>query len=242
MNTIAIAPSGIRKRTAPKQVRRTQLIEATIDVLAEKGFSNLTISDVAKKAGLSHGIVNFHFTSKDDLLRETIMEMEVSYCGLMDRALQLAGGDAAAAILGLAQAEFCDELSTQRIIRAWAAFRSEAPVLYHSVCTQDDTRFFEELALQCGKIGAPDPLLNANIIDATLKGLIQRKLLGTLTQAEARRIAYACLNAVFPSHFPREDLVGAAAGKSLSAARKGQRVIGQKANRPDSKAKRKQPR
>jgi TetR/AcrR family transcriptional repressor of bet genes len=183
-----------------------QLMEATIDVLAGKGFSNLTISDVANKAGLSHGIVNFHFTSKDELLRETIMEMEARYCALMDRALQSAGDDPAAAISGLAQAEFCDELSTQRIIRAWAAFRSEAPMLYHSVCTFDDNRFFEELVRQCDKIGAPDPLLSANIIDAALKGLIQRKLLGTITQAEARRIIQACLHAVFPAHFPREEL------------------------------------
>ena len=196
----------IHNRTAPKQARRIQLMEATIDVLAEKGFSSLTVSDVAKKAGLSHGIVNFHFTSKDELLRETIMEMEARYCALMDRALQSAGDDPAAAISGLAQAEFCDELSTQRIIRAWAAFRSEAPMLYHSVCTFDDNRFFEELVRQCDKIGAPDPLLSANIIDAALKGLIQRKLLGTITQAEARRIIQACLHAVFPAHFPREEL------------------------------------
>ena len=242
MNANATTPSGIVKRTAPKQARRTQLIEATIDMLAEKGFSNLTISDVAKKAGLSHGIVNFHFTSKDELLRETITEMEARYCALLDRALKLAAGDAAAAISGLAQAEFCDELSTQRIIRAWAAFRSEAPVLYRSVCRVDDNRFFEELVRQCGKIGAPDPSLSASIIDATLKGLIHRKLLGTITQAEARRIVLACLNAVFPSHFSQKDLVGAADGKRLSAARKGKHVIGQKANRPDSKAKRKQPR
>ena len=196
----------IHNRTAPKQARRMQLMEATIDVLAEKGFSNLTISDVANKAGLSHGIVNFHFTSKDELLRETIMEMQTRYCASMDRALQSAGDDPAAAISGLAQAEFCDELSTQRIIRAWAAFRSEAPMLYHSVCTFDDNRFFEELVRQCDKIGAPDPLLSANIIDAALKGLIQRKLLGTITQAEARRIIQACLHAVFPAHFPREEL------------------------------------
>ncbi len=196
----------VHNRTAPKQARRMQLMEATIDVLAGKGFSNLTISDVANKAGLSHGIVNFHFTSKDELLRETIMEMEARYCALMDRALQSAGDDPAAAISGLAQAEFCDELSTQRIIRAWAAFRSEAPMLYHSVCTFDDNRFFEELVRQCDKIGAPDPLLSANIIDAALKGLIQRKLLGTITQAEARRIIQACLHAVFPAHFPREEL------------------------------------
>lgn len=227
-----------RLRTAPRQTRRMQLIEATIDVLAEKGFSSLTISDVAKRAGLSHGIVNFHFTSKDELLRETIVEMEQRYCRLMERALRQASGDPAASIRGMAEVEFCDELSTERIIRAWAAFRSEAPQLYRSVCTRDDQNFFEILIHHCSKLGAPDALLNASIIDATLRGLIQHKLLGTFTVPEGRRIALACLHAVFPDHFPPVSSSGISLVNRVSAPRKGQRVISQKTYRSDSKAKR----
>ena len=36
--------------------------------LARKGFAALTVADVAQEAGLSPGIVIFHFTSKDELL------------------------------------------------------------------------------------------------------------------------------------------------------------------------------
>ncbi|MDP4822808.1 MAG: TetR family transcriptional regulator [Aestuariivirgaceae bacterium] len=189
-------------RTAPKQARRIQLIEATIDVLAEKGFSKLTISDVARKAGLSHGIVNFHFISKDELLRETIIEMESQYCGLMQQARARAAGDPAASIRNRAETEFCDELSTPRIIRAWAAFRSEAPEMYREISTGEDQILFDELVENCRQIGAMDAVLCASIIDATLKGLIQRKLLGTLSIQEGLRIALACLHAVFPNHFP----------------------------------------
>lgn len=229
----------MRLRTAPKQARRTQLIEATIDVLAEKGFSSLTISDVAKRAGLSHGIVNFHFTSKDELLRETIMEMEQRYCNLVHRALRQAGGDPAASIRGMAEAEFCDELNTERIIRAWAAFRSEAPVLYRSVCTADDQHFFQVLVHHCSNLGAPDALLSASIIDATLRGLIQHKLLRTFSVPEGRRIALACLHAVFPDHFEPVGSGAPAIQNRVSAPRKSQRLIGQKSDRPNCKAKRK---
>lgn len=226
------------RRTAPKPARRIQLIEATIDVLAQKGFSNLTISDVARCAGLSHGIVNFHFTSKDELLRETIMEMEARYCALVERALHQAKGDPSASILAMAQVEFCNQLSTERIIRAWAAFRSEAPQLYQSVCTNNDRRHFNLLVQHCRKMGGRDALLKASIIDATLKGLVQRKLLGSLPQTKARRIATACLRSVFPGHFTPKRSAASAMGNRVSAARKGQRVIDQKTDRPDRKAKR----
>ena len=43
-------------RKASKEVRRQQLIEATIDVMARKGYSGTTMFDVAKAAGLSSGI------------------------------------------------------------------------------------------------------------------------------------------------------------------------------------------
>lgn len=195
-----------RSRTATKEARRSQLIDATIDVLAEKGFSSLTVSDVASKAGLSHGIVNFHFTSKDELLRETITQMEAQYCSLMEQALARALGNAAASLQAMAETEFCAEMSTERIIRAWAAFRSEAPTLYRAVCAVDDERFFAEILQHCKSLGGEDPETKANILDATLRGLVQRKLLGTLAMPAGRRIALACLHAIYPEHFPRETL------------------------------------
>src|SRR5262245_10309114 len=63
------APQG---RKASKDVRRLQLIEATIDVMARKGYAGTTMADVAKQAGLSSGIVNFHFETKENLLAETL--------------------------------------------------------------------------------------------------------------------------------------------------------------------------
>ena len=50
-------------RTASKAVRRQQLIEATIDSIAKYGISGTTMTTVTGLAGLSVGIVNFHFFS-----------------------------------------------------------------------------------------------------------------------------------------------------------------------------------
>src|SRR5512145_2068414 len=57
---------------ALQQERRRALIDATMTAIAEQGFSGLTLARVASLAGLSAGIVNFYFQSKEALLLETL--------------------------------------------------------------------------------------------------------------------------------------------------------------------------
>ena len=66
-------------RLEVKESRRTQLIEATIDSLARHGFAEFTLSQVAKAARLSQGMVNFYFRSKEALLIETLKYMAAEY-------------------------------------------------------------------------------------------------------------------------------------------------------------------
>src|SRR3954467_7016212 len=66
-------------RKASKETRRQQLIDATIDSLAKRGYSETTMADVADGAGLSRGIVNFHFESKEKLLIATLQFMADEY-------------------------------------------------------------------------------------------------------------------------------------------------------------------
>ena len=57
-----------KKRTASKQERQLQLIRATIRSVAKNGLADITMSTVAREAGLSQGISNLHFQNKDRLL------------------------------------------------------------------------------------------------------------------------------------------------------------------------------
>ena len=54
--------------------------------IARKGMSSTTLSDVAKEAGLSQGIVNLHFESKDNLLAETLATLAGEYREKFDKA------------------------------------------------------------------------------------------------------------------------------------------------------------
>ena len=80
-------------RTASREVRRRQLIEATIDSIAERGFSATTLAAVTKGANLSHGIVNFHFTNKETLFIETLGFLAQEHYDHWHGAMKLAGPD-----------------------------------------------------------------------------------------------------------------------------------------------------
>ena len=55
----------VAPRKLSREARRSQLIEATIETLAARGYARTTLTEVAKQAGLSHGLVNFHFETKE---------------------------------------------------------------------------------------------------------------------------------------------------------------------------------
>lgn len=48
--------------------RQHQILEATCQVISERGFRDLRIADVAKLVGYSTGTVHYYFASKDELL------------------------------------------------------------------------------------------------------------------------------------------------------------------------------
>src|SRR5476651_2364957 len=60
-------------RANVKDKRKQQLMEANIASIARRGLADTTIAHVSKGAGMSRGIVNFYFTSKDKMMQETLL-------------------------------------------------------------------------------------------------------------------------------------------------------------------------
>lgn len=62
-------------REAITEARRTQILEAAVQVFAEKGFHRSTIKDVAKAAGVADGTIYNYFKNKDDLLVAMVAQL-----------------------------------------------------------------------------------------------------------------------------------------------------------------------
>src|SRR6186713_2445452 len=55
--------------------RRSQVIESTIDSLAEVGFVGTTLGEIAGRAGISAGLVAHYFGDKNSLLEATFRSL-----------------------------------------------------------------------------------------------------------------------------------------------------------------------
>jgi len=49
--------------------RRAQIIECAIDAIAELGFAQASLAQIAKRAGVSTGVILYYFAGKDELIR-----------------------------------------------------------------------------------------------------------------------------------------------------------------------------
>jgi len=54
--------------------KKNQILEAAIEVFAEKGFYETRISDIAHKAGVAYGLVYHYFKNKEEILRTIFLE------------------------------------------------------------------------------------------------------------------------------------------------------------------------
>ena len=73
---------------APK--RRAEIIEATFFCIALKGYSNITMQDIADSAGVSKGVIHYYFRNKEELFlsvfEKLVRDIDVHIARKVERA------------------------------------------------------------------------------------------------------------------------------------------------------------
>lgn len=64
-----------KPRTFTEAARRTQIIEAAIDTIAEVGFGRASLAHIGGRVGISKGLIGYHFAGKDDLIEQVVLEV-----------------------------------------------------------------------------------------------------------------------------------------------------------------------
>ncbi|MGI9483339.1 MAG: transcriptional regulator BetI [Hyphomicrobiales bacterium] len=108
-----------------KPLRRKQLIAAAIQTIHEHGLADATVARIARKAGVSTGIVHHYFKDKNDLLFETMRSLLEE---LRSEAVSRLGAartprERAFAIV---DASFSDEQFSVDVMTAWLALYGSA--------------------------------------------------------------------------------------------------------------------
>jgi len=200
------------KRTASREKRRQQLIDATMVCIARKGMSSTTLGDVAKEAGLSQGIVNLHFESKENLLNETLRHIADDYKNRFNRVLDSSGPDPATQLLALMELDLRPSILNRRKLAVWFAFWGEVKSRprYREVCEKSDEYYDEVLTSLCEEIISEGGYKNvtgvavATMLTSVTNGMWLSYLISPrrFDRQVATNAVDEYLQSVFPKHFP----------------------------------------
>src|ERR1700733_12717099 len=61
-------PDGQKARSFIEEARRAQIVTAAIEVIAEVGYAKASLAAIAVRAGISKGVISYHFSGKDELM------------------------------------------------------------------------------------------------------------------------------------------------------------------------------
>lgn len=200
-----------KRRTAPPEERREQLILATIRSVADRGLADTTIATVAQEAGLSQGIVNLHFRSKDGLLTETLRYLADEYRTACEAAAEVGDIDPVAGLLAMVELDFRRTICSRDKLAVWFAFWGERRFrpTYRRICAERDRSYDDMVRVICARLceqgGYPnvEPALVADGLSALTDGLWLDLLVrpDSMSRERAKRVALAFLADVFPRHF-----------------------------------------
>ncbi|SIM47180.1 TetR/AcrR family transcriptional regulator [Micromonospora cremea] len=87
-----------RELTFTERARRGQLIESTIELVADNGYAGTSLAGIAEHAGITKAAVLYHFPSKDALVRDAyghVLGALVSEIAAVVGAAEVADGPAA---------------------------------------------------------------------------------------------------------------------------------------------------
>jgi TetR/AcrR family transcriptional repressor of bet genes len=168
---------------------------------------------VAREAGLSQGIINLHFQTKERLLIETLRYLADEYRNACQVATAGAHGSAEAGLRAMVELDFQRGICERDKLAVWFAFWGERKFrpTYRRICAARDKSYDDLARALCAQLCEQggytevDPALVADGLSALTDGLWLDLLVRpeSMTRELARRISLAYLADAFPRHFPR---------------------------------------
>lgn len=197
-----------RSRSVRSEFRKQRLIESTIECIDKLGLSQTTLARIATGAGVSQGIVIFHFQNKETLLEQVLAFMSREYIDCWQAALTGAGLEPIDQLCALARAPFTASICNRKKISVWYAFWGEtrSRPKYHELCGAHDLAYSSRMLSLCqhleaaGKssLGAQTAALS---IEGMIDGLWQNFLIGPpgFKRQQALSAVFELIEIIFPA-------------------------------------------
>ncbi len=212
------APAAV-PRDEVEEARTRQLIEVTIDSLAEVGFVGSTLAQIASRAGVSPGLVAHYFGDKDGLLEATFRTLSRRINERM-KLRSSAAHTPRGRIQAVIDANLAAEEFDKRTGTAWLAFWGQVLHVHglKRVQTAYQRRMLSNLAHALRKlVPATEARSLAAMIAAMIDGVWLRAALSDWKEADSES-ARALLTAFVSGRLQQSVLLDGAGAARISAS------------------------
>ncbi|MBB6121127.1 TetR/AcrR family transcriptional regulator [Nocardiopsis algeriensis] len=72
------------EETFVEAARREQIVSAAVEAIAEEGYAKASFVRIAKRAGISPGLITYHFRTKENLIRRVLADIDAR----LDRSME----------------------------------------------------------------------------------------------------------------------------------------------------------
>jgi TetR/AcrR family transcriptional regulator, fatty acid metabolism regulator protein len=164
--------------TFTQTARRAQLVDCAIASLVELGYQRTTVAEVGRRAGVSKGVVTYHFPARDDLIRAVVAEIFESIANHVGARTMKA--DAGAFVETYIWA-WVDYYRTHRdymvaVAEIWTSFRDRDGHPYFGLETIEPELAGVQQALAAGQADQRLGQFSTRVMAVTLKGALDALL------------------------------------------------------------------
>jgi TetR/AcrR family transcriptional repressor of bet genes len=174
-------------RLGKQAIRRAELVEATIAEIGAAGNLDVTVGQIARRAGVSSALAHHYFGGKDQILWAAMHHILREF-GQEARALLAQAKDPRARIEAIVAASFSPACFDPATVNSWMILYAHAPlnagtlrllVLYQKRLQSNLTHALRPLSAR--------PVDDADALAALIDGLYLRAALARVMDAEAAK-------------------------------------------------------
>ena len=154
-NVLATPAKAPRNRESP-DVRRKLLIQATMRTIAKYGYPGCTIEKICGEAKVSRGLINHHFSSKDELIHQSYKELCEDWNLHLEQGLQALAGEPEQQLHFAIRYNFAPRQFKRDYLDIWVGFwgaSSKSPLLRQLSREQSehDRALYRALFVRCAE-------------------------------------------------------------------------------------------
>ncbi len=109
-------------RREGEDLRRNELVDATLASIAELGMERTTVREIAIRAGVTPGLIRHYFSGKDELVQAAYRQYVEQLAAYAEKAVAVAGDDPVAKLAAFITGTLSPPVVDQTSLSLWAGF------------------------------------------------------------------------------------------------------------------------